>query len=107
MGKKTKSKIKKEFKKFWIAAFCAMASLMFGAIFQLNSQIHQSSQLDGLEKKIAATVLENDALAARLSQSNSLENFNQYQIAQSGNYELVDVGQVRYVHAPKGEFARK
>lgn len=90
-----------------MAAFFAMVVLMGGAIFQLNARIHQSSQLSDLQKRAAALASENDALAASLSQSNSLENFNQYQIAQSGNYELVDVARVRYVRAPKGEFARK
>ena len=50
---------------------------------------------------------ENDELEVKLSQSNSLDNFNQYEIMQAGNYEKVDVANVRYIHASDAQLARK
>jgi hypothetical protein len=106
MSKKAKLRMKKEIKNFWLASSLAIAALLVGAIFQLNSYIHQNSFLSDSQKKIASISSENDVLEAKLSQTNSLENFNQYQIAQVNNYEKVDISTVRYVHVPKGELAK-
>jgi len=106
MSKKSKIRLKNEIKNFWLASSLAIAALLVGAIFQLNSYIHQNSFLSDAQKKIVSISSENDILETKLSQTNSLENFNQYQIAQADNYEKVDISTVRYVHAPKGELAK-
>lgn len=100
-------KNKKEIKNFWRLCSLAIFLLFFGAIFQINSQIHQNSLLSGCQKNIASISAENDELEVALSRTNSLDNFARYQIDQIGNYEKVDLARVRYVRAPAGELARK
>lgn len=110
MNKKTKlkiNKIRKEIKSFWLLSSLAGILLLGAAVFQLNCHIHETSLLTDLEERSADILTENDSLEARLSQSNSLEQFNQYQVAQLQNYEKVDVAGVYYVRAAGGEFARK
>ncbi len=107
MSKRRISKIKREIKNFWLFASLAGVLLLSGAVFQLNSHIHKTSLLAGLEKQLADVSSENNVLENRLSQSNSLENFNEYQVAQSQNYERVNISGVYYVRAAAEEFAKK
>lgn len=107
MSKRSGLKLKKEIKIFWTASSLAVCFLLGGAVWQLNGFIHESSLLKDCQKQIALISSENDQLQAELSQSNSLENFNEYEIAQAGNYEKVDIASVRYIGASGNEFARK
>ncbi len=107
MSKKKQSRLKKEIKSFRMLSSVAICVLLAGAVCQLNSHIHQNSLIGDLQKNVASLSSENDILAARLSQSNSLENFNQYRIAQAENYEKVDIAGMQYIHISGGEFARK
>lgn len=107
MSRQQKTKIKKEIKKFWSAVSLAVFFLLSGAIFQIHTSIHQNSVLSDYQKQIAQLSSENDELQVQLSQSNSLDSFNQYEIMQAGNYEKVDVANVRYIHAADPQLARK
>lgn len=97
----------REIKTFWSAAFLSIVLLLLGAILQINAFIHENSLLKDSQKRIALLSSQNDTLEAKLSQSNSLENFNQYAIAQAGNYEKVDIAAVRYIHASNSQLAKK
>lgn len=101
------SRIKREIKRFWMVASLAVFLLLAGAVLQINAYIHQNSLLNDSKKQVAAISSENDILEANLSQSNSLENFNQYEVAQAGNYEKVDVASIRYVQASNGQLAKR
>jgi hypothetical protein len=107
MSKRSKLRIKKQTGLFWAASSLAIFSLLAAAIFQLNSYIHQNSLLSGFQKQVASISSDNDILEAKLSQSNSLENFNRFQAAQADKYEKVDIAGVRYVRAPNNELAKK
>lgn len=107
MNKRTRKNIKKEIKGFWSLSFFAVLVLVAGAVLQLNGYIHQNSVLSDLKKQTASISSENDTLEAKLSQSNSLDNFNQYAVAQAGNYEKVDVASVHYVHASSDQLAKR
>ncbi|MFZ3074263.1 MAG: hypothetical protein WA093_04020 [Minisyncoccales bacterium] len=107
MNRQSRSRTKRETKSFWMIASLGVFSLLAGAVLQINANIHQNSLLGDSKKQIAALSSENDILEAKLSQSNSLENFNQYEIAQAGNYEKVDVAGIRYVQAAKEQFAKR
>jgi len=106
MNRKLLKKAKKEMRKFWTLSFFAVLLLVAGAVLQLNGYIHQSSLLSDFKKQIAAVSAENDNFEVNLSQSNSLDNFSQYAVAQAGNYEKVDVANVRYVHASSDQLAK-
>jgi hypothetical protein len=106
MSKQSRSKAKKQALKFWSAVTLAVFALFSGAVLQINASIHQNSVLDDYRERIAALSSENDELEVKLSQSNSLENFNQYEIMQAGNYEKVDVASVRYIHASDSQLAK-
>ena len=107
MARLTHSKSRKQFKTFWAAAFAVNFVFLAGAVLQINNYIHQNSLLKDYQRQIASLISENDTLEARLSQSNSLENFSEYSVAQAGNYEKVDIGNVRYVTASGNQFAKK
>lgn len=107
MNRRFVKNAKKEMKKFWSFSFFAALLLVAGAVLQLNSFIHESSLLSDSKKQIAALSAENDQCEVRLSQSNSLDDFNRYAAAQAGNYEKVDVANVRYVHALDGQLAKR
>ncbi len=107
MSKKFSKRIKKEINNFWFLSFFAVIFLVAGAVLQLNGYIHQNSLLSDSQKQVAAISAENDNYEAKLSQTNSLDNFNQYAMAQAGNYEKVDVASVAYVHATNSQLARK
>jgi len=107
MSRQSRSKNKKQLRSFWTAASLAVFVFLGAAVWQLNAFIHQNTLLKDCQKQITALSSENDVLAARLTQSNSLDNFNQYAIAQEGNYEKVDVASVRYIHASGAQLAKK
>ncbi len=99
--------VKKEIKAFWSAAFASVILLLAGAILQINAFIHENSLLKDSQKQVVSLSSQNDALEAKLSQSNSLDNFNQYAIAQAGNYEKVDIASVKYVHVSDSQLAKR
>ena len=107
MSRQSRSKIKKETMRFWSAVMLLIFVLFSGAVLQINASIHQNSVLDEYRTRIAGLSSENDELEVKLSQSNSLDNFNQYEIMQAGNYEKVDVANVRYIHASDAQLAKK
>ena len=107
MSKKFLKKAKKQTNNFWFFSFFAVILLVAGAVLQINGYIHQNSLLSDSQKQVAALLAENDTYEAKLSQTNSLDNFNQYAMAQAGNYEKVDVASVEYVHAANSQLARK
>jgi len=107
MSRLSRQKSKREIKKFWFASTALLFLLFAGALWQLNALIHQNSQLTDYRKQLGRISSENGALEIKFSQLNSLENFNQYAIAQAQNYEKVDVISVRYVHAPNEQLARR
>lgn len=100
-------RLKKEIKSFRTLSAMAICVLLSGAIAQLNLHIHQSSLIGDLKKGIIAISAENDVLVSRLSASNSLDNFNQYRVAQEENYEKVDIAGVRYVYVSGSELAKR
>jgi hypothetical protein len=102
-----KNRVKKEIKTFWMASTLAIAVLLAAAVLQINNYIHQNSRLSDYQKQIASILADNDTLEARLSQTNSRENFDQYAIAQAGNYEKVDVASVRYIHASSAQLVKR
>jgi len=106
MSRQSKSKAKKATVKFWSAVSLVIFVLFSGAVLQINASIHQNSVLDEYRSRIAGLSSENDELEVQLSQSNSLDKFNQYEIMQAGNYEKVDVASVRYIHATDSQLAR-
>jgi len=75
-------------------------------VLQINAYIHQNSVVNNYKDQIARLSAENDEMEVELSQSNSLEKFNEYEAAQAGNYEKVDVASVRYIHAPDSQLAK-
>lgn len=107
MSSQPRSRAKREIKSFWMISSLAVFSLLAAAVLQINANIHQNSLLSDSKKQIASLSSENDVLETKLSQSNSLENFNQYEIAQAGNYEKVDVASIKYVKAADSQFARR
>ena len=107
MSKQSRLRAKKEIKNFWMVATLAIFLLLAGVVLQINGCVHQNSFLKDYQKQISLISTQNDALEAKLSQSNSLEIFNQYTVAQASNYEKIDVSQVRYVHASSDQFAKK
>lgn len=107
MSKKKRSHFKKEIKSFRVLSALAICALLSGAVAQLNLHIHQNSLIGDLKKNIVAVSEENDILESRLSKSNSLDDFNQYRVAQEENYEKVDIDGVRYVYVSENELAKK
>jgi hypothetical protein len=107
MSRSPQKNPKKEMKNFWSFSFLAMVLLVAGAVLQLNGYIHQTSLLSDLKKQAATISADNDSFEAKLSQSNSLDNFSQYMASQAGNYEKVDVASVQYVHASSNQLAKK
>lgn len=102
-----RARLNKNFKMFWFASFVATVCLLCGVVLQFNAYIHASSFAKSCTKQVAALAAENDALEVKLSQSNSLENFREYALAQEGNYEKVDIETVRYVELPGDQLAKK
>jgi cell division protein FtsB len=107
MNRQSRSRVKNEIKTFWAASSLAAILLLGAAVLQINDYIHQNTQLSDYKKQIASLSSKNDSLEGKLSQTNSLENFNEYAVAQGGNYEKVDVASVLYVHAVDGQLAKR
>ena len=99
--------LKKEVMNFWLVSFFMVLGLLAGVILQFNGYIHQNSLLNDTKKQVAALSAENDNYEVGLSQSNSLDNFNQYVASQAGNYEKVDVANVHYVRASNSQLAKR
>jgi hypothetical protein len=106
MSRQARSKIKKQVFTFWSVSSLTVFSLLAGAVLQINAYIHQNSVADDYKDQIAQLSSQNDELEAQLSQSNSLAKFNEYETAQAGNYEKVDVASVRYIHVPDSQLAK-
>jgi len=106
MSRQSRSKKKKQIFTFWSLASLAIFSLLSAAVLQINAYIHQNSVADDYKDQISQLSAQNDELEVQLSQSNSLERFNQYEMAEAANYEKVDVASVRYIHAPDSQLAR-
>lgn len=107
MKKKTKAIIKKRFLNFRSLSSLAICALLFGAVWQLNYHIHQNSVVADLKKEIAAIGVQNSDLESKLSQSNSLDDFDRYRVAEAENYEKVDIAGVRYVYVSGSNFAKR
>ncbi len=107
MSRKTKNRVKSAIFNFKAASSFLICVLVGAAIFQLNSHIHQNSLINDLEREIVAIAEENSVLEARLSQLNSMDDFDRYRVAQAENYEKVDLASVRYIQVPAGGFAKK
>ncbi|MFA6376494.1 MAG: hypothetical protein WCX69_03800 [Candidatus Paceibacterota bacterium] len=107
MSRQSKSRAKKEIKAFWAGSSLLIALFLGGAVLQINGYIHQNSLLSDSKKQITAITSENDVLEVKLSQTNSLENFNQYAVAQADNFEKVDVASVLYIHAANDQLAKR
>ena len=101
------SRKRNELKTFWLVSSLAIILLLAAAVLQINGYIHQNSLASDLQKQIVSISSENDALEAKLSQTNSLDNFNQYAVAQEGNYEKVDVASIHYVHSIDEQLAKR
>jgi len=99
--------VKNEIKAFWAVSSLSIMLLLGGAVLQINGYIHQNSLLSDSRKQIAMISSDNDVLETKLSQTNSLENFNQYAVAQAGNFEKVDVANVLYIHAANEQLAKR
>ena len=85
MNRQSRSRVKNEIKTFWVASSLAAILLLGAAVLQINDYIHQNTQLSDYKKQIASLSSKNDSLEGKLSQTNSLENFNEYAVAQGGN----------------------
>jgi len=107
MSRSKRNKITKHIFSFWSIISLSIICLLTSAILQINAYIHQNSIENDYQKRIAQLSAKNDELMVQLSQSNSLEKFNEYEIAQIGNYEKVDVARIRYIQAPTSQFAQK
>ena len=106
MSRQSRSKMKKQIFTFWSVSSLAIICLLGGAVLQINTYIHQNSVANDYKDRITQLSAENDELEVKLSQSNSLAKFNEYEMAQAGNYEKVDVANVRYIHAPDSQLAK-
>lgn len=107
MKKKIKRVIKKRFFNFRLLSSLVICLLLFAAIWQLNSHIHQNSMIANLKKEIAAIAAENGDLESQLAQSNSLNNFDRYRVAAAENYEKVDIAGVRYIYVSGSGLAKR
>ena len=106
MSKQARSKIKKQIFGFWSLMSITIIVLLAGAVLQINAYIHQNSVANNYKERVAQLSAENDEMEVRLSQSNSIDKFNEYEMAQVKNYEKVDVASVRYIHAPGSQLAK-
>jgi hypothetical protein len=76
-------------------------------ILQINGYTHQNSLIKDYKKQVAAISRENDSLEVKLSQSDSIAHFNQYEIALAGDYEKVSVDAIKFVKKENLEMARR
>ncbi len=97
----------RDFKAFWILSASAIVLLLSLAVLQLNDYIHQNSLAKDCRNRIASLTGETETLEVDLSSTNSLENFDKYVAAQTGNFEKVQVETIKYIKAPGGQLARK
>ena len=105
MNKKTGGK--SEVRMFWGMAFVINFLLLGAAILQINAYIHSNSLLKDYQKQITMVSGQNDELQVKISQRNSLQNFDQFVQAQEGSYEKVDVDSVQYINAADNELASR
>ena len=107
MSRKSRLKVKKNFKAFWASSFLTIVMLVGFAVLQINGYIHDNSYLADCAKQIKTLTSQNDALEANLSSANSMDKFDQYYTDQSQNFEKIGAESVKYIKVAGGQLAKR
>lgn len=107
MRSKTQKRITRQIKIFWFSTTFLAITLLITAVWQMNTYIHSSSQLADVKKQLANLSAQNDSLQLKLSQLNSLDNFNKYAESLKNDFEKVDITSIRFVSVPSSHLAEK